>query len=95
MNARLNVWASGHPNITVVNVHDLVKELMDDNEIHVWGNMWPAGSQPKLLQPDMLHPTFEGTVALCLLFAEAIKSSGLETDSKVVLEKAAALARTK
>jgi len=93
MNARLLEWAVDHPNVMVVNLHDLVGDLMNDSEINVYESMWPAGSQPKLLQKDMLHPTFEGAVAMSLLIPEKIGSDGLQADPKIIMQKAAAVAR--
>jgi len=94
MNMRLRRWAKRHPNVLVVNLHDLVEDLMNDAEIHVYKSVWPAGSQPKLLQKDMLHPTFQGAVAMSLMIPEILGDKGLETDPAIIMQRAAASARS-
>ena len=93
LNARLQEWAKEHPNVTVINTRKLVKALMHDKEIKVLDSTWPAGSQKKLLQRDMLHTTLEGTVIASLMVAEATNVDCVETDPKVIMKKAASAAR--
>ena len=93
LNVRLREWAKGRPNVFLVDSHRIVENLMNDSELHVFDQTWPAGSQSKLLQPDMLHPTFEGTVGISLLIAEALGGQGLQTDIEVLMKNAAAEAR--
>jgi hypothetical protein len=67
---------------------------MNDEPITFLGHTWPAGSQSKLLQQDMLHTTFEGTVIASMMVAEAIDVGCIETDPKVIMKRAAANARS-
>ena len=67
--------------------------MMQDEEITILGYTWPAGSRTKLLQRDMLHTTLEGTVVAGLFIVESLDTTGLETDPKIIMKKAAAHAR--
>jgi len=93
LNIRVREWAKDKPNVFLVDLHRVVTNLMNDAQIQVFGYTWPAGSQSTLLQADLLHPTFEGTVGISLLIAEALGGAGLETDLRVLMDNAAAEAR--
>ena len=93
LNMRVGEWAEDKPNVFVVDSHRVVTNLMNDARIQVFGHTWSAGSQSRLLQPDMLHPTFEGTVGITMLIAEALGSTELHTDLDVIMKNAAAEAR--
>jgi hypothetical protein len=93
VNHLLRSWAKMHPNVTVVDIHTLFMALLDDMSVATHLYTWPAGSQERLLQRDMLHTTFEGTVALSLVVADLIDIEGLESNPKVLMKNAAALAR--
>ena len=93
MNNMLRSWALLHPNVKVLNVYELYKALLDDATLTTSSYTWPAGSQEKLLQKDMLHTTFEGTVAVSLVVADAIGLEGLETNPKILMLRAATIAR--
>ena len=93
MNNMLRSWAMLHPKVKVLNVYELYKALLDDTTLTTSSYTWPAGSQEKLLQKDMLHTTFEGTVAASLVVADAIGLEGLETNPKILMLRAATIAR--
>jgi len=93
LNIRVREWAKDNPNVFLVDLHRVVTNLMNDAQIQVFGHTWPAGSQSTLLQADLLHPTFEGTVGISLLIAEALGGAGLETNLGVLMDNAAAEAR--
>ena len=93
MNARLRQWAFTRPNISVINVHNIVEHLLADRKIVLPSHVWEAGSRSKLLQNDLLHPTLEGTVALSLLIAESIGIDGLQDDPAILMKHAAEIAR--
>jgi hypothetical protein len=81
------------PNVTVLDVYTLYGALLDDEVIETNAWTWPAGSQEKLLQSDLLHMTLEGTVAASLVVADAIGLEEIETNPKILMLKAAAIAR--
>ena len=93
LNTRLREWASNRSNVIIVNVNQLFSAAMNDEEITVLNTTWQSGSQEKLLQKDMLHTTFEGTVIASLLIVETLELECTETDPKVIMKKAAAEAR--
>ena len=93
MNKRIHSWGTEHENVSIIDVFTLWNKLLHDEEIVLVEHTWPAGSREKLLQKDMLHTTFEGTVAASLLVAEATIIDCIETDPKVIMKKAAANAR--
>lgn len=93
MNNMLRSWALLHPKVKVLNVYELYKDLLDDATLTTSSYTWPAGSQEKLLQKDMLHTTFEGTVAASLVVADVIGLEGLETNPKILMLRAATIAR--
>jgi hypothetical protein len=93
LNTRLSVWAKNHDNVTVIPVHDLMESLLNDEDITVLESTWPSGSQEKLLQEDMLHTTFEGTVIASLMIAELLQLDCVESNPKVIMKNAAAKAR--
>jgi len=93
MNRMLNSWVLLHQNVTVLDVYTLYGALLDDAAIKTDTFTWPAGSQEKLLQKDMLHMTLEGTVAASLVIADAIGLEEIETNPKILMLKAAAIAR--
>jgi hypothetical protein len=93
LNERIFTWCKSHENVTIIDVHGLWNKALQDEEIVLFEHTWPAGSQEKLLQKDMLHTTFEGTVAASLLVIEAIDVDCVETNPKVIMQKAASSAR--
>ena len=93
MNRMLNLWVLLHQNVTVLDVYTLYGALLDDAAIKTDTFTWPAGSKEKLLQKDMLHMTLEGTVAASLVVADAIGLEEIETNPKILMLKAAAIAR--
>ena len=93
LNMRVEEWAKDKPNVFLVDFHRVVSNLLNNDQIQVFGHTWPAGSRSILLQPDMLHPTFEGTVGISLLIAEALGGAGLQTDLDALMDNAAAEAR--
>lgn len=93
LNTRLSEWAKNHVNVTVIPVHDLMESLLNDEDITVLESKWASGSQEKLLQEDMLHTTFEGTVIASLMIAEILQLDCVESNPKVIMKNAAAKAR--
>ena len=82
LNKRIHSWGNEHDNVSIIDVFTLWNKVLHDEEIVLLEHTWPAGSREKLLQKDMLHTTFEGTVAASLLVAEATKIDCVETDPK-------------
>jgi hypothetical protein len=93
LNECIHRWGNLHENVTVIDAYSLWSKAMLGEEIVLFDNTWPAESQKILLQDDMLHTTLEGTVAASLLVVESINADCLETNSTIIMKKAAANAR--
>lgn len=76
LNARLREWAKGHPNVAIAPLADLIERMRKNEAFSIGQARWPAGSASLLLQPDQLHPTAEGLVALGQMVAESLRSLG-------------------
>jgi hypothetical protein len=93
LNERLRAWALEHPNVIVLPAHDLIQSILNDEEVTVLNSTWAEGSKAQLVQPDMLHLTLEGAVVSTLMVIEALGTDCVETDPKVIMKNAAAIAR--
>jgi len=93
MNLLIEQRAIDYPNLTVVPLYEIVEKLKADERIEVMDVFWPAGSQKLLLQQDKLHPTLEGTVAICLFIAEVLGEEDFLDNPKRIMLQAEQLAR--
>jgi hypothetical protein len=93
LNSRIQEWAKVHVNVTIIDVNGFWNKALSDEEIVLLQHTWPAGSQAKLLQRDMLHTTFEGTIAASMLVTEALGVDCLEINPAIIKKNAAAFAR--
>ncbi len=66
LNARLAAWTKDHPNVHVLPLARLAREIRDGREIRLRSNVWPSGGTSELIGPDRLHPTLDGTISLVL-----------------------------
>jgi hypothetical protein len=82
LNERLLAWAAERPNVVVVPLSKFVADLLAGREIAVRGNRWPAGSKATLLQPDWLHPTLRGAVALWIVAIDRLVAAHPEFDER-------------
>lgn len=67
LNERLAAWAKERGNVHVLKLSRFLEQVRSGAAVEVRGNHWPAGSMATLLDKDLLHTTFEGTVALALV----------------------------
>ena len=93
MNLLIEQRALNYQNLTVVPLYEIVEKLKADERIEVMDVFWPAGSQKLLLQQDKLHPTLEGTVAICLFIAEVLGEEDFMHDPKKIMKISEQLAR--
>jgi len=93
LNDRIQAWGDANENVTVIDAFTLGLKLVNDEAITIHNQSWPAGSQEKLLQDDMLHTTLEGTVAVSLLAISSIELDCIETNPEVIMQKACENAR--
>ncbi len=74
LNQRLHEWANAKPHVRVFPLSRLVDSMRADQDFSIGSYEWPAGSSAKLLQPDQLHPTAWGLVAICQQIANDMTS---------------------
>ncbi|MCZ6598350.1 MAG: SGNH/GDSL hydrolase family protein, partial [Planctomycetota bacterium] len=72
LNARLSEWAAESPDRVVVPLSKFLHRVQAGEEIELRGNAWKDYEQHRFLQPDLLHPTVEGTAALATLVLDAL-----------------------
>jgi len=94
LDERLRAWAAERKNVVVVPLGDLVARRTSGEDLVIHGNRWPAASVGDLVQPDRLHPTLEGTIALWLGSLEAlvagrrdVPASSFEWDARAISGK--------
>jgi hypothetical protein len=64
LNARVQQWASKRPNVIVVEMSKLVKDMRSDQVFKMGRQEWPRGSKSQFMQQDNLHPTLDGLIVL-------------------------------
>jgi hypothetical protein len=64
LNERLTAWATARPNVTLVPMGRLLDDLRADRPVVVRGVTYRQADLPRLLQPDLLHATSEGSALL-------------------------------
>lgn len=70
-NARLAAWAKKHPNVRVVPLSKMIRQLHDEKVVEVAGKRFAATAEQPLLQRDDLHATPAGLAAIaCVLVDE-------------------------
>jgi len=72
---------------------ELVHALRAEQEVRIGRHVFPPGS--RLLQPDELHPTLEGLVAVVQLVADELVKARLVREDELLFEQAKVLARVR
>lgn len=72
LNARLRDWAKGRKNVTIVPLAQFLERLRANEAFDVRGAKYESGAIHKLLDDDLLHTKFDGTIALGLIVQDAI-----------------------
>jgi hypothetical protein len=74
LNRRLMTWAAQSPTRLVVPLAEWAKRQREPGLDLVLRDLtWSAEDKPRLLQPDGLHPSREGTAALALLALDGVE----------------------
>ena len=95
-NDRLNEWAAQRPNVRVVPLSRMIRQLHEEQVVEVAGKRFAATAEQPLLQRDQLHATPAGLAAIaCVLvdtLAQAEPKLGLPRadDPAAVLQRAKA-----
>ena len=94
LNARIAEWAAARGDVVVAPIAEMVDRMLAGDEIAVRGNVWPAGSIEALLQSDLLHPTAEGVIAMCIVTMdrfvterEEVGEEWVTWDAKLIRER--------
>jgi len=72
LNERLRAWASERPNVIVVDLDALIGDMKAGRAIALGAHRWEAEEARGLLQPDHLHPTVDGLIALVQMIDAAL-----------------------
>ncbi|MBI4880417.1 MAG: hypothetical protein HY812_12280 [Planctomycetes bacterium] len=72
LNARLQEWADARKNVHVVKLSRFYERLRAGEGVEVRGCSWPEGCMKSLMDKDLLHPTFEGAIAMTLLALDVL-----------------------
>lgn len=94
LNARVREWAAERPNVIVLPFAQLVESMRANEGFMAGDRSWPAGSEKVLVQPDRLHPTTQGLIAivqmvvheLLLAFPE-LRPADFELDPDRLIER--------
>lgn len=83
LNQRLTEWAAERPHVHVVPMSTFLEQIRSGKPVSVHGNEWPEDTQSTLLDKDLLHTTFEGTVGLTLLALNTLVEEEADLDEAV------------
>lgn len=93
MNKRIYAWAKEHKNVVMVPMGEMLRKVIVDEEFTVAGTTFGKGSKERLLQPDNLHTTLEGTCGLWALAVEAWRAADPTLPAEAFLIDIPALAK--
>jgi len=91
LSKRVREWAAARTNTRVVPLSELVVQLGSPSEVRMGRHTFPAGS--KLLQPDQLHASLEGLVAVSQYVCDELVKSELAHEADFEFELAKVLAK--
>lgn len=83
-NRRIQAWAAGRKNVTIVPLAEFMKNCQADTALKVRDREWPAGESRKLLQRDRLHPARHGCAALALAVCDRLHACGVVPEADQV-----------
>jgi hypothetical protein len=86
LNVRLAEWAAERPNVVLVPLSELVAKIHAGEKLEVRGNAFGGkDAVATLLQPDLLHPTLRGAVAVWILAADRLVAARPEIPADAFL----------
>jgi len=77
LNEQLRTWAGRYPNIALLDLAALVRNVIDGKPVRACNRDWCETDLGPLLQRDRLHPTLNGTLAVV---AAALDAADRRTD---------------
>ena len=93
LNERIRAWAATRKNVVVVPLGDLVARRTSGEDLVIHGNRWSSAALAGFVQPDRLHPTLEGTIALWLGSLDALVAGRRDVPTSAFEWDAAAISR--
>jgi hypothetical protein len=90
LNQRLAEWAKPRPRVVVFPLAEFSARMMSGQKVELRGNTWEDATD-RLLQPDLLHPTLEGTIGVVELALDALVRARTGVTSEMVRWDVAAL----
>lgn len=91
LSKRVREWAAGRKSTYVLPLSEIVAKLHADGEVQIGRHTFPSGA--RLLQPDQLHPTLDGMVAVAQLVCDQLVTAELTPATEFELELAAVLGK--
>lgn len=92
LSERVRTFAASRPNTVVLPFSKLVHEMKAEKEVKIGRHTYPPKS--RLLQPDELHPTLEGLVAVGQLVCDELVKLGLVREDEVLFDRQSVHERT-
>ncbi|MFN9785836.1 MAG: hypothetical protein ACK57N_04590 [Planctomycetia bacterium] len=89
--ARLKAWARGKDHVALVPLRKAAAAMHAGEEIVAFGHRFPTKGGPPLLQPDQLHTTFHGSLALWCLTLDSWRTLVHEDELFVVQQSPRAI----
>jgi hypothetical protein len=77
LNRRLKEWAAKRGRVTIVPLNQFMAKLKKNEPITVLDNRYEGDLVTRLLDPDLLHTTLDGNIALTLILIESILDANL------------------
>jgi len=92
LSERVRAFAAVRPNTLVLPLSKLVHQMKAEQEVMIGRHTYPPKS--RLLQPDELHPTLDGMVAVGQLVCDELVKAGLVREAEVLFDKKLVYERT-
>lgn len=92
LSERVRAFAAGRPHTLVLPFSKLVHQMKAEQEVKIGRHTYPPKS--RLLQPDELHPTLEGMVAVGQLVCDELVKLGLVREDEVLFDRERVRERT-
>ncbi len=91
LSKRVREWAAGRKHTYVLPLSEIVPQLHSEGEVRIGRHTFSSGA--RLLQPDQLHPTLDGLVALAQLVCDQLVTAKLAPAAEFELELPAVLGK--
>lgn len=80
LNERVKAWASDRPNVTVIEMSELLQDMRSDDVFKAGRQQFPKGAKSRFMQRDNLHPTLEGLIILVQETSDHLATGSKEID---------------